>query len=142
VSVELDDDAKLAEYAHPERLVTTEWLAKRLGSPGLVVLESDEEDLPYVTGHIPGAVKIDWFTELNDQVTRDYMDGGRTAWIAEARDLTTDVPTPARTDYPQEGALRGGHIPGAASVPWARAAADAVRVPITTGEERGQVPAR
>jgi thiosulfate/3-mercaptopyruvate sulfurtransferase len=217
VSVELDDDAKLAEYAHPERLVTTEWLAKRLGSPGLVVLESDEDVLLYDTGHVPGAVKIDWFTELNDQVTRDYvdgnrfatlmsakgvsrddtvviygdknnwwaayalwvftlfghpdvrlLDGGRTAWIAENRDLTTEVPAPASSgypvvervdaqirafkddvlahlgkplvdvrspqeytgqlthmpDYPQEGALRGGHIPGAASVPWARAAAE------------------
>ncbi|HEX2807316.1 MAG TPA: sulfurtransferase [Kineosporiaceae bacterium] len=217
MSVELDDDAKLAEYAHPERLVTTEWLAKRLGSPGLVVLESDEDVLLYDTGHIPGAVKIDWFTQLNDQVTRDYvdgnrfatlmsakgvsrddtvviygdknnwwaayalwvftlfghadvrlLDGGRTAWIAENRDLTTEVPAPASSgypvvervdaqirafkddvlahlgkplvdvrspqeytgqlthmpDYPQEGALRGGHIPGAASVPWARAAAE------------------
>ena len=217
-----DDDAKLAEYAHPERLVSTGWLAKNLGTPGLVVVESDEDVLLYDTGHIPGSVKVDWHTELNDQVTRDYLDGarfaallsakgiardttvviygdksnwwaayalwvfslfghpdvrlldgGRAKWIAEGRPTTTDVPTPSpaqyptverddaplrafkddvlerigqtkdgkplidvrsrqeytgeRThmpDYPQEGTLRGGHIPGAQSVPWARAAAE------------------
>jgi thiosulfate/3-mercaptopyruvate sulfurtransferase len=216
-----DPDARLADYAHPERLVTTQWLADHLGSEGLVVLESDEDVLLYETGHVPGAVKIDWFTELNDPVTRDYvdgegfaalmsakgvsrddtvviygdknnwwaayalwvftlfghpdvrlMDGGRTLWLAEGRPTTTEAPTPAPTeypvvdredapvrafkedvlahlgdaklrplvdvrspqeytgerthmpDYPQEGALRGGHIPGAVSVPWARAAAE------------------
>jgi thiosulfate/3-mercaptopyruvate sulfurtransferase len=218
--VALDQDPKLAQYAHPERLVTTGWLAEHLGDPGVVVVESDEDVLLYDTGHIPGAVKVDWYTELNDEVTRDYvdgarfaqlmgakgigrdttvviygdknnwwaayalwvfrlfrhedvrlLDGGRTKWIAEGRELTTDVPTPApvdypvverddapirafkddvlehiahagrplidvrspqeysgeRThmpDYPQEGTLRGGHIPGAQNVPWARAAAD------------------
>jgi len=215
-----DQDSKLVQYAHPERLVTTTWLAEHLADPGLVVLESDEDVLLYDTGHIPGALKVDWFTELNDAVTRDYvdgerfakvvaskgisrdttvilygdknnwwaayalwvfrlfghedvrlLDGGRTKWIAEGRELTTDVPTPTpadypvverndapirafrddvlahlgdadhplidvrspqeytgeRThmpDYPQEGTLRGGHIPGAQSVPWARAAAE------------------
>jgi thiosulfate/3-mercaptopyruvate sulfurtransferase len=215
-----DTDTKLGEYAHPERLVTTAWLEKHLGEPGLVVVESDEDVLLYDTGHIPGAIKVDWHTELNDQVTRDYLngeqfaalmsekgvardstivvygdknnwwaayalwvfslfghedvrllDGGRSAWIAEGRDLTDEKRTPSTTeypvverddtkirafkdevlanlsqpgkplvdvrspgeysgevthmpDYPQEGVLRGGHIPGAASVPWARAAAD------------------
>jgi thiosulfate/3-mercaptopyruvate sulfurtransferase len=212
-----DDDPKLAEYAHPERLVSTDWLAKNLGAPGLVVVESDEDVLLYDSGHIPGSIKVDWHTELNDQVTRDYLDGekfaallsakgisrddtvviygdrnnwwaayalwvfslfghpdvrlldgGRAAWVAEDRELVTDVPTPTPTDYPvierddtsirafkeqvlghlgqplvdvrspaeysgetthmadypQEGVLRGGHIPGAASVPWARAAAE------------------
>ena len=42
MAISLDTDPKLAEYAHPERLVTTEWLAERLGQPGLVVVESDE----------------------------------------------------------------------------------------------------
>jgi thiosulfate/3-mercaptopyruvate sulfurtransferase len=218
MAVESDPAAKLAEYAHPERLVTTGWLAERLGQPGLVVVESDEDVLLYETGHIPGAVKVDWHTELNDPVVRDYvsserfaellgskgiarddtvviygdknnwwaayalwvftlfghadvrlLDGGRDKWIAEGRPLTTDAPdraeveypvverddsavrafkeevlaalgtqplidvrspeeyTGARTTmpaYPEEGALRGGHIPTAASVPWARAAAE------------------
>jgi thiosulfate/3-mercaptopyruvate sulfurtransferase len=219
--VGLDPDQKLTQYAHPERLVTTAWLADHLGDEGLVVLESDEDVLLYDTGHIPGSIKVDWFTELNDPVTRDYvdgerfakimgskgigrdttvvlygdksnwwaayalwvfrlfghedvrlLDGGRAKWIAEGRPLTTDVPSPQpveypvverddapirafkgdvlgvlaspsghplidvrspqeytgeRThmpDYPQEGTLRGGHIPGALSVPWARAAAE------------------
>ena len=217
MAVSQDDDPKLAEYAHPERLVTTDWLAKNVGTPGLVVVESDEDVLLYDSGHIPGAIKVDWHTELNDQVTRDYLDGehfaalmsakgisrddtvviygdrnnwwaayalwvfslfghpdvrlldgGRAAWVGEERELVTDVPRPATAtypiierddvsirafkeqvlehlgrplvdvrspgeysgqtthmaDYPQEGVLRGGHIPGAASVPWARAAAE------------------
>ncbi len=210
-----DTDPSFADYAHPERLVSTTWLADHLGQPGLAVVESNEDVLLYSTGHIPGAVHLDWHTDLNDPVTRDYvdgtgfaaalsqrgisrddtvviygdknnwwaayalwvftlfghedvrlLDGGRAAWIAEGRELTTEVPTPQPTeypvverddasirafkedvlaflggqlvdvrsapeysgerttmpDYPEEGALRGGHIPGAQSVPWARAA--------------------
>ena len=216
MSAEFDTAAKFAEYAHPERLVTTEWLAEHLGEPGLVVVESDEDVLLYETGHIPGAVKIDWHTDLNDPVVRDYvsgeqfaallgskgiardttvviygdknnwwaayalwvftlfghddvrlLDGGRDLWIAEGHELTTDAPEVTLVEYPvverddravrafkedvlahlgnplvdvrspeeysgerttapaypEEGALRAGHIPTAASVPWARAAA-------------------
>ncbi len=216
MAVERDPESKFNAYAHPERLVSTEWLAARLGTPGLVVAESDEDVLLYSTGHIPGAVKLDWHTDLNDPVTRDYvdaegfaqlmaakritrdttivfygdnnnwwaayalwvcslfghadvrlLDGGRAKWIAEGRELTKDVPAPAPTeypvvarddrtlrafkedvlahighgrlvdvrspgeysgelshmpDYPQEGAIRTGHIPTANSVPWKRAA--------------------
>jgi thiosulfate/3-mercaptopyruvate sulfurtransferase len=61
-----DHDAKIAAYADPRMLVTTDWLAERLDEPGLVVVESSEDVLLYETGHIPGAVKIDWHTELND----------------------------------------------------------------------------
>jgi thiosulfate/3-mercaptopyruvate sulfurtransferase len=210
----------LQQYAHPERLVTTEWLAAHVGDPGLVVVESDEDVLLYDTGHIPGAIKVDWHTELNDQVTRDYLtgpgfaalcsakgiarddtivfygdnfnwwaayalwvfalfghkdvrllDGGRQRWIAEGGELTreptehptdtgypvierddtqirayrdqvlahiaasrplVDVRSPGEysgellhmPDYPQEGAMRGGHIPGAANKPWKSAAND------------------
>ncbi|MFC4947133.1 sulfurtransferase [Pseudonocardia sp. GCM10023141] len=217
MALDNDTDPKLAAYAHPERLVTTEWLAANLGADGLVVVESDEDVLLYDTGHIPGSVKLDWHTELNDPVTRDYvdgarfaeicgergisrdttvvfygdrnnwwatyalwvfslfghadvriLDGGRAKWVAEGREMTTEASKPAATDYPvierddssirafkddvlahlgkpmvdvrspgeysgellhmpdypQEGAVRGGHIPGAASVPWARAAAE------------------
>jgi thiosulfate/3-mercaptopyruvate sulfurtransferase len=217
VALPYDPAPKFQDYARPEMLVTTEWLAEHLEDPGLVVAESDEDVLLYETGHIPGAVKLDWHTELNDPVTRDYvdgagfarlmsekgitrdatlvlygdrnnwwaayalwvctlfghpdlrlLDGGRTKWIAEGRPLTTGTPQRPRADYPvierddtrfrafrdqvlahlgqplidvrspgeytgellhmpdypQEGALRGGHIPGAKSVPWSRAAAD------------------
>ena len=74
MAITFDTDSKLAEYAHPESLVTTDWLAEHLDDPGLVVVESDEDILLYETGHIPGAVKVDWHTELNDPVTRDYLD--------------------------------------------------------------------
>ncbi len=219
MTVEIDTSSvKFAGYADPGRLVTADWLQERLGTPGLVVVESDEDVLLYETGHIPGAVKVDWHTELNDPVVRDYvdgegfaallrrkgisrddtvviygdknnwwaayalwvfslfghedvrlLDGGRDRWIAEGRPITTDVPSPAPTDYPvverddsvlraykddvlahlgrgplvdvrspeeyngsrtsapaypEEGALRAGHIPTARSVPWARAVAE------------------
>ena len=217
----VEQNEKFAAYAHPERLVSTEWLATAieegaLAGGQLVVLESDEDVLVYETGHIPGAVKIDWHTELNDEVARDFvqgeafaamvaakgisrdstvviygdksnwwaayalwvfelfghadvrlLDGGRDKWIAEHRALTTETTVPVPGDYPiverndapirafkddvmahfgkplidvrspeeytgqrthmpaypEEGALRGGHIPTAASIPWARAAA-------------------
>jgi thiosulfate/3-mercaptopyruvate sulfurtransferase len=215
---ELDTtSAKNNAYAHPERIVTTAWLADHLDDPDLVVVESDEDVLLYETGHIPGAVKIDWHTDLNDPDIREYidgaafaallgskgigpdttivlygdknnwwaayaawvftiyghadvrlLDGGRNLWIAEGRELTTDAtdPEPARypeatrddvtyrafredvlahlgngplvdirspqeftgerlhiPDYPEEGVLRGGHIPTARNVPWATAVA-------------------
>jgi thiosulfate/3-mercaptopyruvate sulfurtransferase len=217
VSAELDTSSpKFSEYAEPGRLVTGDWLQERLGEPGLVVVESDEDVLLYETGHIPGAVKVDWHTELNDPVVRDYvdgegfaallsrkgisrddtivvygdknnwwaayalwvfslfghedvrlLDGGRDLWISEGRPITTDAtvrpgtayPVVERDDsvlrayrddvlahlgnplidvrspeeysgertsapaYPEEGALRAGHIPTARSVPWARAVA-------------------
>ena len=216
-----DPDPALQEYAHPERLVTGDWLSRHLGTAGLVVVESDEDVLLYDVGHIPGAVKIDWHTDLNDPHIRDYIDGeqfanlmnrkgigrddtvviygdksnwwaayalwvftlfghpdvrllngGRDLWLAEDRDVTLEVPTrtstgypvverndgPIRTyredvlaalgsallidvrspqeytgerthmpDYPEEGALRGGHIPTAVSVPWSKAADDSGR---------------
>ncbi len=203
-------------YAHPEVLVSTQWVADHLSDPAVRILESNEDLLLYETGHIPGAVKIDWVTQLNDPLTRDYlnneqlqallrsmgisqdttivlygdknnwwatyslwvfrlfgidklriMDGGRALWEKEGRELTRDLPRYAAgnirvgprddsrdrafrdevlahvkankplvdvrspeefrgermhmPDYPNEGALRGGHIPGARSIPWGRA---------------------
>ncbi|GHD39712.1 sulfurtransferase [Mycetocola manganoxydans] len=215
--IETDNSPAFADFAHPERLVSTAWLEERLGTDGLVVVESDEDVLLYEIGHIPGAVKIDWHTDLNDPVERDYidgaafaellssrgisrddtivlygdksnwwaaytlwvftlfghsdvrlLDGGRDKWIAEGRPMTTDAPGRPRTDYPvverddsgiraykedvlahlgkplidvrspeeysgerntapaypEEGALRSGHIPTARSVPWSKAVAD------------------
>ena len=217
MTVASDPNPAFAAYAHPDRLVSNEWLSANIGTPGLRVVESDEDVLLYDVGHIPGAVKVDWHLDLNDPVTRDYidgaqfadlmnrkgirrtdtvviygdksnwwaayalwvftlfghedvrlLDGGRDAWIAENRDTTLDVPaiepgtdypvveradaairafkddvvahlghgplvdvrspaeyTGERThmpDYPDEGALRGGHIPGALSIPWAKSA--------------------
>jgi thiosulfate/3-mercaptopyruvate sulfurtransferase len=212
-----DASIKTKKYARPEALVSTEWLAANLDDPKLRILESDEDVLLYEIGHIPGAQKIDWLADLNDQVMRDYvgreafqallrrlgidrntpvilygdknnwwatysywvfklfgfdnariLDGGRIKWEQEGRPLVTetkkfpptqyeaqerddkrirafkeealahskakkplvDVRSPDEysgkkthmPEYPQEGVLRGGHIPGAKSVPWARAA--------------------
>lgn len=203
-----------SNYAHPEALVSTEWVANHLNEPGTRLVESNEDILLYSTGHIPGAVHIDWRADLQDELVRDYitpeafaelcakngitrettvifygdksnwwscyalwtfrlfghdkvkiMDGGRDKWIAEGRELTREVPVTTRTEYPvpakrndeeirafyedalkqsqekkplidvrspgefkgdvthmpeypQEGVLRGGHIPGAKSFPW------------------------
>ena len=64
--------SKIAEYAHPDVLVTTEWLKHNLDN--VIVVESDEDILLYETGHIPGAVKLDWHTELNHPLRRDYLE--------------------------------------------------------------------
>lgn len=204
-------------YANADVLVSTEWVAAHLDDPNVRIVESNEDQLLYTAGHIPGAVEVDWTVDLNDRVRRDYldregfatlmsrigatpettivfygdksnwwatyafwvfqlfghtnakiMDGGRLKWEQEGRELTRDVPTyaatnypaPARDDsvhrafrdqvlghinnglalvdvrspdefsgqrlhmegYPNEGSLRGGHIPGAKNVPWSRAA--------------------
>ncbi|MEO7006814.1 MAG: rhodanese-like domain-containing protein, partial [Terrimesophilobacter sp.] len=91
MAVEVDPSTKFAEFAHPERLVTGDWLAKHLGSDGLVVVESDEDVLLYETGHIPGAVKIDWHTDLNDPVERDYIDGASFAKLLGSKGISRDT---------------------------------------------------
>jgi thiosulfate/3-mercaptopyruvate sulfurtransferase len=190
-------------------------VADHLDDPDVRVVESDEDYLLYETGHIPGAVKVDWFTTLQHPVRRDFltkdafeklcsdlginrdttvvfygdksnwfatyafwlfkyyghenlkiMNGGRAKWEQEGRPVTKEIPDYPETTYkakqpdesvrayreevfkhiaakkplvdvrspeeyrgellhmpgyPQEGATRGGHIPGAASIPWSKA---------------------
>jgi len=205
-------------YAKPV-LVSIDWLAEHLGDDAIVVAEVDESPELYDEGHIPGAVKLHWRDDLQDQVERDLvdrasferllgergigndttvvlygdknnwfaayaywylktyghgdvriLDGGRQKWIDEGRELTAEVPAPtavsysarerdesirayrdqvrewigaseralvdvrspgefsgdliAAPGYEQEGAQRAGHIPTAASIPWASAVAD------------------
>lgn len=62
-----------ASYAHPEYLVETDWVAAHLNDPNVRVVESDEDALLYETGHVPGAVKVDWFTTLQAPVQRDFI---------------------------------------------------------------------
>jgi thiosulfate/3-mercaptopyruvate sulfurtransferase len=207
-------DSKFAAYATPDVLVDGAWLQEHLNDPTLRVVESNEDILLYDTGHIPGAVHIDWRGDLQDNTQRDYvdverfaevcarngisadttvvfygdksnwwaayalwafrlfghtkvklLDGGREKWKADGRPFTREkpkyppsrYPVPARRqddviraffadtlahsnarkplidvrspgeyrgeithmpEYPQEGVLRGGHVPGARSVPW------------------------
>ena len=204
-------------YKNAAKLVSTEWVAAHLNDDNVRIVESNEDPLLYPSGHIPGAVEVDWVKDLNDPLRRDYlgkagfeslagrigitpettvvfygdksnwwatyalwvfelfdhtnaviMDGGRLKWAEEGRALTRERPSiratnytaPERDDsqirafrdgvlqhtqsdgqlvdvrspaefsgeklhmegYPQEGAVRGGHIPGADNVPWSRAA--------------------
>jgi thiosulfate/3-mercaptopyruvate sulfurtransferase len=208
----------MAEYAHPEALVSTEWVTQHGGDPGVRVVEVDVDTKAYNDGHVPGAIAWAWHTQLCDTVRRDIlsqrqfealmgasgvtpdttlviygdnnnwfaawalwqariyghkdvrlMNGGRKKWLAEGRDVSLDAPQVAAVPYeaqhpdfsvrafladvrnalahrsaalvdvrsPQEftGEIlapaglpetcqRGGHIPGARSIPWGRACND------------------
>src|SRR5690606_12221058 len=60
-------------YAHPEALVSTNWVAAHLQDPNVRLVESNEDPLVYPAGHIPGAVQMDWTADLNDPLRRDYI---------------------------------------------------------------------
>ncbi|MEV0252025.1 sulfurtransferase [Nocardia sp. NPDC050712] len=85
-----DSAPNLASYAHPHRLVTTEWLSANIGAPGLKIIESNEDVLLYDIGHVPGAIKIDWRGDLSDPVTRDYIDGDRFTELMRAKGIQRD----------------------------------------------------
>ncbi|HEX2063646.1 MAG TPA: rhodanese-like domain-containing protein, partial [Acidimicrobiales bacterium] len=85
-----DPAPELQQYARAELLVTTGWLAENLENPDVVIVESDEDVLLYDTGHIPGAVKIDWHLDLNHPVTRDYVDGEGFAALMSRAGITRD----------------------------------------------------
>jgi thiosulfate/3-mercaptopyruvate sulfurtransferase len=203
------------EYTGSEVLVETSWVENHLQEPNIRLVESNEDPLLYEISHIPGAVKVDWFTTLQDSTRREFiskkefealcsqlgigndttivfygdknnwfacyafwlfeyyghqhlkiMNGGRAKWEKEGRLLVkevlsypltaynakepdssirafrddvfthleaknpmVDVRSPQEysgellhmPNYPQEGAMRGGHIPGAANIPWSSA---------------------
>jgi thiosulfate/3-mercaptopyruvate sulfurtransferase len=81
----MSETARISGYAHPDVLVTTEWLAEN--SSKVRIVECDEDVLLYEVGHIPGAVKLDWHTELNDQDKRDYLDGEQFADLMRAKGI-------------------------------------------------------
>lgn len=85
-----DPAENLQQYAHPDRLVTNEWMAAHLDDPGLVIIETDEDGIVYDDGHIPGAVRIGWQNELNDQVVRDYLTGVGFASLCSAKGIARE----------------------------------------------------
>ena len=208
----------MADYAHPEAIVSIDWLVQRLGDASIRIVEVDVDTAAYEQGHIPGAIAWAWNTQLSDTVRRDVLskrdfeelmsssgispdttaiiygdsnnwfaawafwqmkiyghrdvrllNGGRKKWIAEGQELSMETPSYPRTEYsasepdwslraflpevqqastrgsaslvdvrsPQEftGEIlapaglpetcqRGGHIPGARSIPWGKACND------------------
>jgi len=64
----------MAEYANPDALVESDWLAERLDDPGIRIIEVDEDLTAYRKGHIPGAVQWNWFGDLHDPLRRDFVD--------------------------------------------------------------------
>lgn len=201
--------------ARSDVLVSADWAESNLDAPNTVYVEVDEDTSAYDGGHIAGAVKLDWKTDLQDPVRRDFvdaqqfskllsergisnddtvilyggnnnwfaayaywyfklyghqdvklLDGGRKKWELDGRPLSTDTVSRPETSYtakdadgslrafrdeviaaigtknlvdvrspdefsgkilapahlPQEGSQRPGHIPGAISVPWSKAA--------------------
>ncbi|MYC01384.1 MAG: sulfurtransferase, partial [Chloroflexi bacterium] len=61
----------MANYAHPEKLVSTDWVADNLDNPNVVLIEVDVDTSAYDEGHPPGAVAWNWTSQLQDQVSRD-----------------------------------------------------------------------
>jgi len=81
-----------ANYAHPEVLVSTDWVEKnRSNTKSIRIVESDEDLLLYHTGHIPEAVKIDWVNDLNDPVIRDYVNPQKFAELCERYGISNDT---------------------------------------------------
>src|SRR5438093_10467775 len=78
-------------YAHPEVLVSTDWVEEHRNDPKVRIVESNEDILLYETGHIPGAVKIDWVTDLNDPLVRDYVDRARFEKLLRAKGINDDT---------------------------------------------------
>ena len=86
----LDSSKKIAGYAHPEALVSTDWVAENLGKHGITLVESNEDILLYETGHIEGAVKLDWHTELNHPLKRDYLEPEQFAELMSRKGISRE----------------------------------------------------
>ena len=63
----------MADYAHPEVLVSTDWVAGRLNDPSIRIVEVDVDTAAYDQGHVPGAIAWAWNTQLADTVRRDVL---------------------------------------------------------------------
>ncbi|OFT90145.1 sulfurtransferase [Corynebacterium sp. HMSC28B08] len=85
-----DPSKHLQQYAHPNKLVTSAWLGAKLGTPGLKVVESDEERQQYDIGHIPTAVRMNWATELGAPTTRDIISAEQFGALMDTKGITPD----------------------------------------------------
>ena len=84
-------NANPSEYAHPEALVDADWLEQHLDDKDIRIVESNEDILLYDTGHIPGAVHIDWRADLQDQVVRDYIAPEKFAELCSRNGITPET---------------------------------------------------
>ena len=73
-----------------DSLVTTDWAQQHLSDPGLVFVEVDEDTKAYDGGHLPGAVKINWKTELQDPVRRDFVDRAGFEKLLSSKGISND----------------------------------------------------
>jgi thiosulfate/3-mercaptopyruvate sulfurtransferase len=71
-------------------LVSADWAEKNLDAPGVVFVEVDEDTTAYDSGHIPGAIKLDWKTDLQDPVRRDFVDRDQFSALLSARGVAND----------------------------------------------------
>jgi thiosulfate/3-mercaptopyruvate sulfurtransferase len=71
-------------------LVSADWAEKSLDTAGVVFVEVDEDTNAYDAGHIPGAVKLDWRTELQDPVRRDFIGQAQFAALLSAKGISND----------------------------------------------------
>ena len=78
------------EYAHPEVLVDTDWVEAHHADDGVRVVEVDEDVLLYEQGHVPGAVKLDWHTELQRPDVRDFVDEAGFAELMRRKGVSND----------------------------------------------------
>jgi len=78
-------------YANPDALVGTEWVAAHLDDPKVRIVESDEDVLLYETGHIPGAVKLDWHEDQQDPVVRDFVNKEQFEQLMASRGIANDT---------------------------------------------------
>src|SRR5665811_1473441 len=86
-----DPAAEFQQYAHPEVLVTTRWVADHLDDSSVRTLESDEDLLLYEIGHIPGALKLDWETQMQQPVMRDFVDKAGFDQLCRERGIANDT---------------------------------------------------
>ncbi len=90
MGIEFDPSPQLQQFANGKKLVTNSWLGAKLGTPGLKVIESNEDSLLYDIGHIPTASSLNWKVELADQVERDVINTEGFKALMESKGITRD----------------------------------------------------